>query len=119
MPDEITKQHFIFTGKLVKNGCAVVAILLNSDGYRKKDKSPFRAIDVWRSNSHGELFGVFDAIQFAGEMVNKMYDILLPEMRVAIGNALETGEDQDVEECEKWFTGIGRACAQMMWRDVP
>jgi hypothetical protein len=96
------KKHFDFNKPAIRC-CAVVAILLNSDGYRKKDKSAFSASDVWNSNSHGELFGVLGAIRIADEFLNKMYDKLPPEMSKAIIKALNLGEEQSVDET--WYTG--------------
>ena len=108
-----------FEGKPVINGCAVVALLLNSDGYRKKGGQCFNADDVVNSNSHGELFGIHLAISVAEELINKHPEDLSIELQQAIKQTIETGVVPEADKEGRWATGMGRACAQQLWSGVP
>ena len=102
-----------FAGKPLIYPCDAIALFINADGFRRKDGQPYTGDDIFRSNSHGELFGVISAIRFLEEIgkADEMQDIIT-EMKDALA-AIHRGEKTSILDK---YTGIGKACCEFLWQ---
>ena len=102
-----------FKGKPLIYACNAITFFINADGFRKKDGSLYTGDDIWGSNSHGELFGVFSAIKFLEEIgkAEEMQDIDI-EIKDALLIICNGGSPPVLDK----YTGIGRACCEFLWK---
>jgi len=112
-------KRFDVSGKTMTSALSVVALLIAADGYIKKDGNQMTADEIWNSNSHGELFGVIGAMQLCMDVINEIADKLPKGLDSAIDYAINNNIVLDVGNDGIWRTGVGRACAQNIWSNIP
>ena len=106
-------EQFNIIGKSASIGCNAIALFINSDGFRKKDGSLFTGEDIWHSNSHGELFGVFCALEFIQKIINKIWDEIPSLLQVSLLNIQDSNGSLIMIDMP---TGIGQRCCELLWR---
>jgi len=90
--------------------CNLVAFLINCDNelFKFTDKT-FTAESVWHSNSHGELFGVYNCMEMARLTYENAGDILKPTLTKILAG-------QDIAPSKDFFTLIGLRCIQLLYK---
>ena len=102
-----------FAGKPLIYPCNAIALLINADGFRKKDGQLYTGDDVFHCNSHGELFGVFSAIKLLKEIGESEE---MQNIEKEIKDALATIHDGGKLPALDTYTGIGKACCEFLWK---
>jgi len=101
--------------------CRGVAWLLNSDQLafdwlQDSTKFPFTGETVFHSNSHGELFGVLESIEFVRCLVVK--NVLAEEGHNLLVNIINDPA-ADISGDPKWATMVGYRCLTFMYQCDP
>lgn len=106
-------EKFNMMGKPAPIGCNAIALFINCDGFRKKDGSFYTGKDIWDSNSHGELFGVFCAAEFLQKAIGIFWDVLPSLLQILL---LDIQDHKQSLIAIDMPTGIGKKCCEYLWR---
>lgn len=109
---EVRPQSNLIEKYSYKSWCELIAFFINCDRLVvEPHRQLMTADDVFSSNSHGELFGVIQAVKFVSQFVEGKFES--EELNKLLISILE---GQEVTPDNKYCSGIGLKCITFLFR---